>query len=123
MTETQEGVVTVESFAEAAERANSTEEVATPPLSKKEAEKAKKEEQQAKKYWNTMISRREAYEMVTEALESQNDKFRLMLVQIQTLSQLLISKEITTEDDLNELSKPILAQIYGTDELVPEEDK
>src|SRR5690606_5351328 len=88
---------------------------------KKEAEKVKKEEQQAKKYWNTMISRGEAYQMVSEALESQNDKFRLLLIQVKTLSKVLIDNGLVTEEGLDELSKPIIKDIYG--ELPSEDDQ
>lgn len=91
------------------------------PLSKKQQEK---QEKQAKAYWNTMISRKEAYEMVQAAVEPLSQQMQLLFVQNRTLLELLDKKGIATEQEINDASREVLISIFGeppTDEKEKEE--
>ena len=80
----------------------------------KDAEKqAKKQEQQANKYWNTMISRKEAYEMVNQVTGELNQRLQILMVQNRTLLEILNKKGVATEEEINELSKEIIIDIFG----------
>jgi phage terminase large subunit GpA-like protein len=81
-----------------------------PKLTKRQQEKQEKE---AKQYWNTMISRKEAYEMVGQAVMREQEKLQMIYVQIRTMADVLIEKGVLTEDELNERSKIVIEELFG----------
>jgi hypothetical protein len=85
------------------------QEEQNPKLTKKQQEKQEKD---AKKYWNTMISRKEAYEMVGQAVMREQEKFQMLYVQCRTIADLLIAKEVVTEEELNDLSKKVIEELF-----------
>lgn len=78
-----------------------------------------KEEAKAKKYWNTMVSRKEAYEMVNGATNALSQQLQLLMIQNRTLLEILGKKGIATEEEINEHSKEVIESIFG----VPEDGK
>ena len=72
-----------------------------------------KQEKQAKAYWNTMISRKEAYEMVQAGLQQTEQRLQLLLIQNRTLLEILQIKDIATEEEIKEHSKEVITSIFG----------
>lgn len=88
-------------------------------LSKKQQAKKDKENE---KFWNTMISRKEAFGMVNEAmnnmsvaLDQQNEKINIFLIQSKTFERLLIEKGIiASEEELDAISVKVMEDLYGS---------
>lgn len=89
------------------EQVEQTEENAK--LTKKQQEKQEKE---SKKYWGTMISRKEAYEMVGQAIMREQEKLQMIYVQVRTMADLIIEKGIVTEAELNDRSKAVIEELF-----------
>ena len=83
----------------------------------------KKLEQREKQYWDSMITRREAYEMVESAVKIASQQNKLLLLQVQTLTKFLVEKRLTTMDELNELSKSVADELYGKPPELEEKEK
>lgn len=83
----------------------------------------KKLEQREKQYWDSMITRREAYEMVESAVKIASQQNKLLLLQVQTLTKFLVEKGLTTMDELNELSKSVADELYGKPPELKEKEK
>jgi hypothetical protein len=115
----QEGTVTVEQVNEVVKEAGGIDNP-NPPLSKKQQEKQEKE---AKRYWSTMISRKEAYEMVQTALQETDQRMQMLFVQNRTLIELIEKKGIATLDEINELSKSVIESIFGTPPVDGQEEQ
>src|SRR5690606_554319 len=81
-----------------------------------------KEEQKAKEYWNTMISRREAYEMVQETYANLAQQFQLLMVQNTTLLEILAEKGVATAEEINEHSKVVIESMFGPVPTEPTEE-
>lgn len=88
-----------------------------------QAKQSEKEAKKAKKYWNTMITRKEAYELVSEALTPEHNKLSMMYIQLKTITDLLLDKDIVTKEELEKKSEAVLKEIYGNAEDIQEEDK
>jgi len=90
----------------------------------------KKKEEQAKKYWNTMITRAEAYGMVQQAVQqnvqqavnSYEDRIRMFYVTIRSLTEIMIEKNMITPEEMDTKGKAILEEIFGKpeDQQAPE---
>jgi hypothetical protein len=80
-----------------------------PKLTKKQQEKREKEQKQ---YWNSMITRAEAYEMMGQAVMREQEKLQMIYVQIRTMADVLIEKGIISEEELNERSKEVIAELF-----------
>lgn len=78
--------------------------------SKKQLEKAAKQE---KDYWNGMITRQEAKDLVVGLLAQEQEKLRMMYISVTTTLEALKQKGIVTDDELAEISKPIIEALYG----------
>jgi hypothetical protein len=100
-----------QSMSEAIEQAFGNEEKA--PLTPKQIEKRKKAEEQ---YWNTMVSRKEAYQMAQNMVQQGTspiyDHVRMLFVQVTTMTNILVDKGVCTREELDEVSKPILEKLY-----------
>lgn len=90
------------------------EKVAEAGNMKKTKKQLEKEERDAKRYWNSMITRREAYEEIQQAIEPLSQQMQLLFVQNRTLIELIEKKGIATVDEINEFSKTVLESIFGT---------
>jgi hypothetical protein len=80
-----------------------------PKLTKKQQEKREREQKQ---YWNSMITRKEAYEMVGQAIMREQEKLQMIYVQVRTMADLLIEKSIVTEEELNDRSKKVIEELF-----------
>lgn len=78
-------------------------------LTKKQQEKREKEQKQ---YWNSMITRKEAYELIGQVTMREQEKLQLIYVQCRTIADILIEKGVVTEDELNELSKKVIEELF-----------
>jgi len=76
----------------------------------KQMEKARKQEQA---YWNGMITRREALDLVKGATAQQDEKLRMLYITTNTLLALIKDLGLATDDKINELSKPFIEMMYG----------
>ncbi len=85
-------------------------EVKETELSKKQLEK---QEKQAKAYWNSMITRKEAFEMVQASAQESDQRLQMLLIQNRTLLEMLQLKGIATEEEINEHSKQVIESIFG----------
>jgi len=75
-----------------------------------------KEQKQLQAYWNSMITRRQAYQMVQEAVASMgqmSQQLQLLMIQNRTLLEMLSEKGIATEEEINEHSKKVMESIFG----------
>lgn len=72
-----------------------------------------KEEAEAKKYWNTMITRKEAYQMVQETYGNLIQQQQLLMVQNTTLLEILAQKGVATAEEINEHSKKVIESMFG----------
>jgi DNA-binding NtrC family response regulator len=94
------------------------EKMVAVPLPKTEKQLAK-EKKQSEQYWNSMITRRECADMIKGAVEQETDRISgilqermtLLYIQIKTLSEYIKSTGVT-EEQLNEISKPIIAELF-----------
>lgn len=82
---------------------------------------AEKMRQQAKQYWKGMVSRAEAKEMVQSSVTPLIDQNRMLYIQVKTLTELLKDRLGVTEEELNELSKPVIVSIFGSAPVAEEE--
>ena len=73
----------------------------------------KRREQQEKQFWNGMVTRKEASEQMNMVATDLHNKLSLMFIQVRTMTKVLIEKGIITEEELNELSKSVVTEIYG----------
>jgi hypothetical protein len=73
----------------------------------------KKLEQREKQYWKSMITRAEAYEMVESAVRVATQQNKLLLVQVRTLTEFILEKGLGTKEELNQISKRIMDEMYG----------
>jgi intergrase/recombinase len=88
------------------------EQVENTELTQKQREK---QEREAKKYWNTMITRQQAHQIVGEAIMREQEKTQMLYVQTRTLADILIAKGIVTEEELNEISKTVIKDLFDAD--------
>lgn len=88
-------------------------QVDTVKQKRKEAKERAKEEAKAKEYWNTMITRREAYEMVQETYANLAQQFQLLMVQNTTLLEIMSIKGVATAEEINEHSKQVIESMFG----------
>ena len=112
-----EGTVSIEQVNEVVKEAGDM-----PKLTAKQQEKLKAKTEKA---WNTMITRREAYEMMQKAIAPTEERMQMLFIQNRTLLELIVNKGIATEEDINELSKTVIESIFGTpptDEKEKEEE-
>ena len=95
----------------------SLEEVTATMASKQEeralAKKQEKEDKKAKEFWNGMITRREAYEMVQDTFHQTQQQLQLLMIQNRTLLEMLGEKGVATEEEINEHSKKVMESIFG----------
>lgn len=95
------------------------EEIAEPKqLSRKQQEK---EQKRIDNYWNAMITRKQAYQMVQEVVANMgqmSQQLQLLMIQNRTLLEMLSEKGIATEEEINEHSKKVMESIFGP---MPEE--
>jgi hypothetical protein len=103
MSEKVKGSVTVSDVNEAVEKV-------APELTEKQRAKLEAKKQKA---WNTMITRKEAYEMVNKALQETEYKLQMLFVQNRTLLELLDKKGIATEQEIDDMSKSVIESIFG----------
>jgi len=91
-------------------------------IDSKQVEKQRKKEE---RYWNTMISRKEAKNMVEETLEANLqgtlEKLQALYVQIRAVQEILIKTNVTTVDELNNKAKEIIEELFADD--IDEEQK
>ncbi|AID50502.1 hypothetical protein [Bacillus phage CP-51] len=78
-----------------------------------EIKRKEKEIQKQKAYWNGMITREEARDMVIKSQEPLMEQMRTMYIQIKTLTEFMLQNGIATEEQLNEVGTPIYNEIYG----------
>lgn len=83
------------------------------PSKQKTATQQEREAKKQERYWNSMITRKEAFQMVDRAVQAEEEKLRLIFIQAKTLTNFLVSKGLCTLEELDELSKPIVEEIYG----------
>lgn len=81
-----------------------------------------RERQQSK--MNSMISRKEAVDLIRDSLKSADDivktvqeQNRLLFIQVKTLTNLVLEKGITSQEELDQIAKKAFKSIYD-----PEED-
>lgn len=89
-------------------------------LTAKQAEKQRKQEQA---YWNSMITRKEARDLVAGAVSQYEDKLRLMFIATNSLIALVKDLGLCTDEKFNELSKPFVEAMYGPAPETPEEQE
>lgn len=85
---------------------------------KQKAKEAKKNEA----FWNSMITRKEAFAMMNEglnnmstALDAQNEKINIFLIQAKTFERLLINKGIVIDiNELDKLSVEVMDELFGS---------
>jgi len=85
------------------------------PLSSEEKKKLK-EEQREKQHMNSMITRGEAYQAlqkIYDALMEDRKRIEISFIQVQTLIEVLVEKELTTNEDLDKRSIPYVEKMYG----------
>jgi len=73
----------------------------------------KKLEQRQKQYWNSMITRAEAFDMVENAVRVSTQQNKLLSVQVKALTKFIIDKGLGTEEELNEIAKQVMDELYG----------
>ena len=78
--------------------------------------KQEKLDKQRRDYWNGMITRQEAKQLVDKALERQVQKMRVLYVANQAILDLLMDKNILTKDEIVQKNSEIIRQIYGLKE-------
>lgn len=76
----------------------------------KQIEKAKKDQE---RHWNTMISRKEASQMVENAINETRQHVQLLYVQVQSMFEALTDKGHVTVDEMEEYSKKVFDKIFG----------
>lgn len=81
-------------------------------LTPKQLEKKRKQEEA---YWNKMISRREAFDLMQGMVASQNDKLRRLYIVTNTLLSVIKETGLATQDQLDEYAKPFIELMYGPD--------
>lgn len=78
--------------------------------------KVQKMEKQRQDHLNSMVTRREVYEMFQElrtALEMQERNIQLLHVQNMTILELGIQKGLFTKEEADDLSKEVAQRVYG----------
>jgi len=78
-----------------------------------EIKRKEKEIQKQKAYWNGMITREEARDMVIKSQEPLMEQMRTMFIQVKTLTEMVLQKGLATEDELNKIGVPIYNEMYG----------
>jgi hypothetical protein len=78
-----------------------------------EIKRKEKEVQRQKAYWNAMITREEARDMVIKSQEPLMEQMRTMFIQVKTLTEFVLQNGIATEEQLNEIGVPIYNEMYG----------
>ncbi|MMZ43644.1 hypothetical protein D1872_52090 [compost metagenome] len=81
-----------------------------PKLSPKQAEKKRKQEEN---YWNGMISRKEAFQLVKGATAQQDEKLRTLYIVTNTLLALVKDLGLADQSKLDDLSRRFVEQMYG----------
>jgi hypothetical protein len=83
-----------------------------------------KEQEKERQYWNSMIKRSEARDLVLAATRNSDEKMRLLYVSTNTMLAALKDKGILTEEEFNTYAKPFMEQMYGVStDSVKEEAK
>lgn len=77
------------------------------------AKQQEKEEKKAKEFWNGMITRKEAYEMVQDTYAQMQQQLQLLMIQNRTLLEMFTKKGIATEQEINDHSKEVMESIFG----------
>ena len=72
-----------------------------------------KEQEKERQYWNSMIKRSEARDLVLAATRNSDEKMRLLYVSTNTMLAALKDKGILTEEEFNTYAKPFMEQMYG----------
>lgn len=80
---------------------------------RKMAKQAEKQRKKDEAYMNSMITRREAMDLVKGAVAPHEERERLLFIQVKTLANLLIERGMVTREELDELSLPVVGEIYG----------
>lgn len=81
----------------------------SPDLSKRAEKQRKKEES----YWRSMISRKEAFELVSGTAAQQDEKMRMLYVTVNTLLALVKDLGLADQNKLDALAKPFVELMYG----------
>ena len=76
----------------------------------KQLEKQRKKEAA---YWNSMITRKEAFDLVTGKAAQQDEKLRMLYVTVNTLLALIQDLGMATPEKLDALAKPFVENMYG----------
>lgn len=79
------------------------------------------QEKRDKQFWDSLITRKEAYELssnvsnnvVMEHMSRLEDRLRILYVSIRTISDLLVEKGILTDEDIKAKGRAIMEEIYG----------
>ncbi|MNC60006.1 hypothetical protein D3C75_1098550 [compost metagenome] len=85
-------------------------------VSKETTKKWEKEQKREQRYLNTMISRREAMELVQGAMTQADERMRMLFISVNAIMSGLKDKGLITEQELNEYSRPFISQMYGLSE-------
>lgn len=101
-----ESQVTVASVNEAVAQAGGIQ----PKLTAKQQEKQDKKE---KAYWNGMVSRAELSHWIQEMEKESTRKLQTLYIQNATILDVLLTKGIITEADMEVSSKKIIKEFYG----------
>lgn len=92
-------------------------------IPQKTAKQQERERKQEERYWNSMISRSEARDIVIAMQQQQDEKLRMLFVSVSSIIQVLKDKNVCTQEELDAFAKPVIQSLYGIQDKPPEEEQ